>query len=266
MRTPEETKLLLQELIGSAEVMGQAMSPNAAAMIVGDLEGVPVNQVRAALRSVRKNHKSRLTYAVIREHLHKADGRPEANEAWALALQSQDERESLVWTTEVATAMEAARAILDAGDKVGARMAFISSYERLVSAARDQDIPVKWSLSMGWDVQGRALALEQAVRLERIPMDHAKALGYGSHLMLDAPAPDETIVAIAGMITGKQAEPRKLTPEVASRLAKLRSDIKQAKAKSDAEKEAQRIKQREELAEKKRAIDEAVKELALEKS
>ena len=85
MRTPEETKLLLQELIGSAEVMGQAMSPNAAAMIVGDLDGIPLNPGTHRAQVCTQNHKSRLTYAVIREHLHKADGRPEANEAWALA-------------------------------------------------------------------------------------------------------------------------------------------------------------------------------------
>lgn len=263
MRTDQERALLLQDLIGTAEVMGQAMTPNAAAMIVGDLDGVPVNQVRAAFRSVRQNYKGRLTFAVIREHLQKADGRPEANEAWALALQSQDERESLVWTAEVSTAMEAARPILNAGDKVGARMAFISSYERLVMTARDQGVPVSWSLSMGWDQQGRALALEQAVRLERIPLDHATALGYGSYLQLDAP--DEAAVAIAGLITGKPLEPRKMTPEVASKLAALRDDLKKAKAKASAEKEAKRIRERDELEEKKRAIDEAVKKLALEK-
>ena len=57
-------------------------------------------------------------------------------EAWAIALKSRDETETVVWTTEMAEAFDRCRPVLDAGDEVGARMAFKDTYNRLVDEAR----------------------------------------------------------------------------------------------------------------------------------
>jgi hypothetical protein len=85
------------------------------------------------------------------------DGRPDENEAWALALNSRDEAETVVWTVECARAFALCSPVLVAGDEVGARMAFKDAYSRLVAEARAANVPVEWSASQGWD-QGRRVA------------------------------------------------------------------------------------------------------------
>lgn len=109
------------------------------------------------------------------------DGRPEANEAWALALQSTDENDTVVWTVEASEAMSAARPILDLGDKVGARMAFIEAYTKLVRDARQNRVPTQWQVSEGFDRDRRRVAVAQAIELGRIPAGN-------DYLALMAPA------------------------------------------------------------------------------
>jgi hypothetical protein len=91
------------------------------------------------------------------------DGRPDDNEAWAIAITSQDERETVVWTSEMAEAFSLASPLLATGDEIGARMAFKDAYKRLVDDARASNKPVQWSVSAGWDTSRRQIAVEKAV-------------------------------------------------------------------------------------------------------
>lgn len=90
------------------------------------------------------------------------DGRPDDNEAWAVAITSQDEHETVVWTNEMAEAFNLARPLLATGDEVGARMAFKDAYKRLVDDARASNKPAQWSVSAGWDAARRQIAVEKA--------------------------------------------------------------------------------------------------------
>lgn len=90
------------------------------------------------------------------------DGRPDENEAWALSLSSRDERETVVWTEEMAKAFYIALPMLEGGDEVGARMAFKDAYSRMVADARAASRLAKWSVSAGWDNELRALAVQKA--------------------------------------------------------------------------------------------------------
>jgi hypothetical protein len=90
------------------------------------------------------------------------DGRPDDNEAWAVAITSQDEAETVVWTAEMAEAFNLARPLLAAGDEIGARMAFKDAYKRLVDDARTANKPAQWSVSAGWDATRRQIAVEKA--------------------------------------------------------------------------------------------------------
>lgn len=96
------------------------------------------------------------------------DGRLGAEEAWALAVRAQDERETVVWTAEIAQAFNAARPVLDRGDDVGARMAFREAYGRIVAAARADMAPVRWQATLGHDLERRQLAIEAAVAAGRL--------------------------------------------------------------------------------------------------
>lgn len=107
------------------------------------------------------------------------DGRPDENEAWAVALSSRDERETVTWTGEMQEAFNLCRPVLDSGDEVGARMAFKDAYNRLVLAARAANLPAKWSVSAGWDAERRELVVARAVAAGLLsgPQPHL-ALGY----------------------------------------------------------------------------------------
>ncbi len=98
------------------------------------------------------------------------DGRPGAEEGWAIAFRARDESETVVWTREIAEAMGIARPVLDAGDDVGARMAFKEAYVRLVDEARNQRMPVSWDVSLGFDVKRRDGAVRAAVEAGRLPL------------------------------------------------------------------------------------------------
>lgn len=102
------------------------------------------------------------------------DGRPGADEAWAMI--PRDEASSVVWTDEMAEAWGIAKPLLDEGDQVGARMSFKEAYARLVDAAKRAGTPPKWFPSLGSDKEGRDVALGEAVRLGRLGAQHAISL------------------------------------------------------------------------------------------
>lgn len=104
------------------------------------------------------------------------DGRPGAEEAWAIALTSRDESDTVVWTAECAEAFSLAGPILALGDEVGARMAFKEAYHRIVAQARAERRPACWSASMGWDQAKRTAVLGRAASAGLLPAPMAQAL------------------------------------------------------------------------------------------
>lgn len=92
-----------------------------------------------------------------------------ANEAWAIALPAADEAETVVWTQEIAKAWAISKPILEAGDKVGARMAFIPAYERFVESARNEGRLPQFEISAGWDADRRDRAVTNAVTAGLLP-------------------------------------------------------------------------------------------------
>lgn len=110
------------------------------------------------------------------------DGRPEENEAWAVAITSQDERETVVWTDEMRDAFLLAKPLMDAGDEVAARMAFKDAYGRMVAGARAANKPAHWNVSEGWDQERRQLAVSRAATAGLLAAPPA-------HLMLESNQP-----------------------------------------------------------------------------
>ena len=88
----------------------------------------------------------------------------------------KDEAASAYWTTEMREAFGAAAALIDGGDKVQARMAFLERYRSLVQVARDAGAPVRWEFSPGTDKDGRELVVLDAVQKGRLGVEHAKVL------------------------------------------------------------------------------------------
>lgn len=98
------------------------------------------------------------------------DGRPGAEEAWAMCQHAADQDRTVVWTTEMSQAWGIAWPVMHGGDEVGARMAFKQAYQRLMDEARKARRAVEWSASLGADASLRDDAMRVAVDAGRLPL------------------------------------------------------------------------------------------------
>ena len=91
-------------------------------------------------------------------------------------MMPRDESATVVWTQDMASAWGIALPLLEEGDQVAARMAFVEQYRKLVQAARDRGEPARWTPSLGTDVGGRERALMDAVERGRLTAPHVAGL------------------------------------------------------------------------------------------
>lgn len=101
------------------------------------------------------------------------DGRPGPEEAWNMV--KFDERDTNVWTVEMASAFWPALRSVESGDRIGARMAFLETYKREVEKSRSDGKPVSWSISLGHDPARRLEAISAAVGAGHLEHDQACA-------------------------------------------------------------------------------------------
>ena len=160
--TEHEQERVTQLLVATAEIMGTELKPGAVMMMVSDLAEYEFAAVAMALTRCRKELTGRLTLKAILDILAPAGGWMTANEAWSIALPAVDERNTVVWTKEARDAFSIAKPLLDAGDKVGARMAFIAAYDRNVAQSKLTGAAPQQEISAGWDPGLREIAVRQA--------------------------------------------------------------------------------------------------------
>lgn len=188
---------VIEAIAVTAELCGRTFSPAAAMVFAGDLDGFPESSVLAALTRCRKEVRGMLTVQDVISRID--DGRPGVEQAWAML--PHDEEGSTVWTEEMSAAWGIALPLLQDGDRGGARMAFKEAYAKQLADARDKKIAPKWTVSFGRDVAGRQAALIEAVRHNRLTLDHAVkllpadaaeglvlSLGVKNHPLLAAPS------------------------------------------------------------------------------
>lgn len=166
------SKAIIEAIAVTAELTGTELSKAALVAMEADLSAYTEQSVLDALTRCRRELTGRLTLAAVLSRID--DGRPGAEEAWAMAPKT--EAESAVWTREMAQAWGVAIDLYNAGDKVGARMAFKETYERLCTEARNNRVPVRWEPTLGQDVEGREAVLLKAVEQGRLTADHAERL------------------------------------------------------------------------------------------
>lgn len=217
---------LAAALCATAETLGHALSASAAELMAEDLAEYGMEHIAAALRACRRELTGKLTLGAIMQRIHAEDGRPGRDEAWAIALQAGDERDTVLMTGEILAALQVARPILEARDKVGARMAFLSAYDRLIAQARQEAQPVKWELSLGFDPELRARAIEQARDSGRLPAREADRL----LLQHAQKAPTPNGLAIAGLLTGNSSKP---DPHTREKLRAIRDELQGRRRRRD---------------------------------
>lgn len=267
---------LLASLYATAEILDQQLQPRAAALMVADLKIYDERPLSEALSALRRAGQKLTPENVIR-HLVTQDGRPEANEAWAIAMTSYDEAETVLMTPEIQQAAASAESVFRAGDKIGARMAFIATYERLVTTARQVGTPLAWSLSLGHDAERRASAIESAERLGRLPAPQAQALlahhavgqitaeGRAIVGLLAGPSADGLLALTADEKTREalkaEAGEGKCSLDVREQLQRIRQSMAASRGLKDEERRVAKLKERRELAKKRRAALQTIQEL-----
>ena len=168
----ERSKQLMEAIAVTAELTGTNLSEIAARVMTQDLMQYQVEQVLGALVKCRRELKGNLRIAEIIDRLD--DGRPGANEAWAMI--PKNESDSVVWTREMAESFGVALPLIDDGDHIAARMAFIETYKVKCADARNNGVPVKWEPSLGFDKDGREHVLIDAVEKGRLTREHVAGL------------------------------------------------------------------------------------------
>lgn len=256
-----DLETLIDALTVVYELAAQQITPGALAVLAEDLLPYGLQRVLAGLDLCRREFGGKLTPAVIIEKIQQADGRPGVGEAWAIAIAAADERNTVVWTPEIAQAWALACPLYGC-DKFGARKAFEEAYQRAVRAAISECRPVTWRASIGWDNSARDTALNDAVTKGLLTHDSVA-------MFLPAPEPsdeageadesDGVVSTVVGLLTGKTADTSKKPPlsneEQRRRLAEAREAI-YAGQKKRAEEAARR---RDDFnAKKAAAIDQAL--------
>lgn len=223
--TLEEKEQVLRTLVATAEVMGGEMKPTTALVMAQDLDEYPFHEVMTALNRVRKEATGKLTLKAIIDMLSPGRDWLSANEAWSLALPAADERNTVVWTREARDAFNIALPLLEEGDKIGARMAFIAAYDRSVSIAKAAGGAPNVEVSEGWDKQLRVVAVDQAVNRGILP-----------------PPRKEEALALPNLSPEQVKDNRARMAEL---MRTWRESMRQAEADADAEQARQRQEARQ---------------------
>ncbi len=236
------------DLIGSGT--NKIISGGAKSLFFAALENYSLPTVRAALSAhCLDRTRGRFTPkpADIIEQIEGAiadDGRLGSDEAWAIAITSRDEADTVVWTQEIAEAFSVCAPVLDMGDEVGARMAFKDAYSRIVAKARNERQPIQWFASLGWDKAKRNAVLQKAeiAGLLAAPVVSNLLLQNGVPSMPVDSVASEQIKNIKDMLARMNAEKQRETELYAQREREATSAAKRdarekteayAKAKTD---------------------------------
>lgn len=155
------------------------VDPSISAVWYNEIGEIQSEDFFLAVRSIMKKSCSPFppgVFEIKHEALPQEQTRPTSEIAWGIALKASNESDSVLWTDDIAQAMEACRYQLQAGDKIAARMAFKEKYEQLVSAAEKRGESVKWWVTFGFDKSRRTGVVEEGLRQGLISPQQAQAI------------------------------------------------------------------------------------------
>jgi len=206
--------------VSASEIYNISPSDGALTLSFHALAKYDIADIQAAVFDFIANSQYAPKPADIINKLIKSDGRPDANEAWAIALNSFDESSTVVLNDEIAAALEYCRDIYQDGDKTGARMAFKETYEKRVATARAEKKPLKWFPSLGHDKASRESVLRDAVVKGLLPASHVNKL-------LPAPITEEgqkvmTAVKHALLTSSETSDPEVVAANLAAMMQTLK--------------------------------------------
>lgn len=214
MLSDADQDALIDMVVVTAEVMGEQIRPAAAAYMAADLASYPLPVLAKALTACRREVKGRLSLAAVIERID--DGHPAPNEAWAVAIRAADEAVTVVWTEQTRDAWTAALPLVEEGDKIAARQAFLEVYARLVKSARAVGGCAVYQPSLGHDASARAAALQLAVDAGRLAHEQV-----ADHLALPPATPAFNPLALLAGRVEASPEANERTKQRLAEIAEL---------------------------------------------
>lgn len=216
----DEKRAFRDLMTGVAVYYDRKLDPTTVGIYWRGLADLPLNAVREALNAHVQDPKAGQFMPKIADirraiELTREDGHPGADEAWSIALQARHESATVVWTEQISDAFfVAAMPLLEEGDKIAARRAFIERYEHNLAEARKQGIDAKWIASLGSNADQRATAIETAVRHGRLTTEYANKM---------LPAPEVTAPGAMLALENGIKDAAESPEEARARIAKLRA-------------------------------------------
>lgn len=145
-----------------AELHGRTLSEPAALLLASSLAEYTPEEILQALNACMRELNRFPTIADIVSRIESKDGRPGAEQAWALI--PKDEHSSAAITNEMQEAYGVAHEHLKNGDHVAGRMAFKEVYEKLVRENRITGKKPTWVASLGYEKTQRDTAIAECDR------------------------------------------------------------------------------------------------------
>lgn len=185
--TPNDKVRFTQAMAANALVFGRELADETIAIYWAVLREYNIDDISRAFLAHLKKSRFFPTPAELIELIPSSATAKHvgADEAWTIALASFDESRTVVWTHEIAQAKAIVQDIYDAGDTIGARVAFRDAYNRIIATAGRPE----WTVCIGWDAKGRADAVLKSVALGRLPAGSEQRY-------LPSPEPTVTVLAL----------------------------------------------------------------------
>ena len=161
----------------AATIYGSELTPEQIQAYARVLDDLPLEMIERALYNhMRDPERGRFMPRpadVLAQSTGETMGHPGPEEAWSVAQGATDEADTVVWTPEIAAAWGVALPSVQSGDMIGARVAFIEKYRRIM---RDTRTEPRWEASLGHDPALRAARIQAASEAGRLAHDQADRL------------------------------------------------------------------------------------------
>lgn len=189
---------IAEALAVCAEVTNTQFSEAAFSTILSVLLEYKTDDVLSALNRCIREMASKLTLASILQRM--PTSLPSSDEVWGQMMAALEDENLTIVVPEIAqlAAGMGASALLKNGDKIGARMAFKQSYERLSLKYSDAAEEIKWVVSEGYDKKHKEHMIEQAVidgKLKNKEVKHYLPNRQSENLLIENKVTEEDVFA-----------------------------------------------------------------------
>ena len=225
------------------EAVGRNLTARAIEFTFEALNAYTLDEIRKAVALHMQGQKGRNppTVADVVDIIGSHTGSVNADEAWGAAVSAADETLTVIWTQPMAEAWGVAQPIFNAGDEVGARMAFRAHYERDIAVLRAKGIAPTYWVSQGSDEVQRVSVVQDGIRRGLLPPSVGQVFSL--------PAPTSGIAGLLESAQSAESNPEqgaasqeRLTNAIAAIRRML--EPKSATGPSHAEQERERLEQR----------------------